>query len=161
GMVWVSASAVQEFYKTPEQIASYAATIESSASSRLFGGVPYDLDSIGGILAYEVTAVASIGLALMMIFLVVRHTRAEEESGTAELVRSTIVGRNAATLATLVVAVGCSLLVGLLDAVVLTLSGTEFLDGLAHGAALAAIGITFTGITAAAAQVVASARGSL
>ena len=39
-----------------------------------------------------------------MIFLVVRHSRAEEESGNAELVRSAAIGRHAAIAATLTVA---------------------------------------------------------
>lgn len=161
GTTGASASAVQEFYATPQQIASYASMVESSASSRLLAGVPYDVDTLGGIIAYEVTAVAAIGTALMMIFLVVRHTRAEEESGTSELLRSGIAGRHAATLAILLVALGCSLLVGALDAAVLAWAGMPGTDSVAHGAALAAIGVVFTGVAAIAAQVVASARGAL
>lgn len=161
GMTGASASAVQEFYATPAQVASYATMVESSASARLFGGVPYDLDTIGGITAYEVTAVGSIALALMMIFLVVRHTRGEEEAGTSELVRSGMVGRHAATLAALIVAVGCSLLVGALDAAMLAAIGMSTAGAVGHGAGLAAIGLLFTAVAAIAAQVVASARGAL
>jgi ABC-2 type transport system permease protein len=161
GMTGASARAVQEFYTTPAQIASYEATIDSSASSRLFGGVPYDLDTIGGIIAYEITAVAAIGLALMMMFLVVRHTRGEEEAGTSELVRSGVVGRHAAAFAALVVALASCLLVGALDAVVLVASGVAGSDAAAHGAALAAMGLVFTGVAAVAAQLVSSARGAL
>jgi ABC-2 type transport system permease protein len=160
-MTGASASAVQEFYVTPTQIASYATMVESSASARLFGGVPYDLDTIGGITAYEVTAVGAIALALMMIFHVVRHTRGEEESGTSELVRSGIVGRHAATLATLVVAALASLTVGLLDAVMLAAIDMPVGGAVAHGAALATMGLLFTAVAAIAAQVVASARGAL
>lgn len=157
----VSASAVKELYTTPEQIGSYASLVESSASTRLLAGVPYDLDTTGGIIAYEINAVGAIGIALMMIFLVVRHTRAEEESGTSELLRSGIAGRHAATLATLLLALGCSLLVGALDAAMLTSIGMPVTDSVAHGAALAGIGVLFTGVAAIAAQVVASARGAL
>ncbi|MFX0537692.1 ABC transporter permease [Ornithinimicrobium sp. Y1847] len=159
--VGFSAGAVQDFYKTPEQIASYAQTIESSASARLFGGVPYDLDNLGGITAYEVTAVATIALALMVIFFVIRHTRGEEEAGTSELVRSAVIGRHAATLATLVVALGCVAIVGALDAAVLTAVGLPAADSVAHGVALAASGLVFTGVAALSAQVVSSARGAL
>ena len=42
----------------------------------------------------------------MGMFLVGRHTRADEEAGRTELVRATVVGRNAPVTAALVVAVG-------------------------------------------------------
>jgi hypothetical protein len=56
------------------------------------------IDTIGGIVANEISQVAQLGICLMVVFLVIRHTRVEEESGRAELVRS-VVGRHAATLA--------------------------------------------------------------
>jgi ABC-2 type transport system permease protein len=60
------------------------------------------IDTVDGIVANEISQVAQLGICLMVMFLVVRHTRAEEESGRAELLRSTVLGRHAAPLA------GCS-----------------------------------------------------
>ena len=73
----------------------------------MMNGRPDALDTIGGIVAYETTMTALVVTALMVIFLVVRHTRAEEESGRAELLRATVTGRHAATAAAVLVATGC------------------------------------------------------
>ena len=67
--------------------------------SYLMSGRQVGLDTLGGIVANEISQVAQLGICLMVVFLVVRHTRAEEESGRAELLRSTVLGRDAATLA--------------------------------------------------------------
>ncbi len=114
-----SASAVISVYGTPQEIAAYAGTVGDSAASRMMNGRPVALDTIGGIVAYETTMTALVVTALMVIFLVVRHTRAEEESGRAELLRATVTGRHAATAAAVLVAAAASVLVGVLDAAVL------------------------------------------
>lgn len=160
-MTGASANAVQGFYDTPVKVAGYRATVEDSAVSRLMNGTPYVTDSMGGITAYEVTATAGVIVALMVTFLVVRHTRGEEESGTAELLRSTVLGRHAAAAAALIVATGASLVVGLLDALVLVASDLPVSGSVLHGLALASVGVAFTAVAAAAAQVSTSARGAL
>lgn len=160
-VIWFSASAVQSVYNTPAKIAAYGATVANSAVGKLFAGIPYDVDTIGGITAYEVTATAGIGAAMMVTFLVVRHTRGEEEAYTAELLRSTVLGRHAAIVATLTVAAGASLVLGALDALALAATGLPWTDTAAHGLALAGVGLSFTAVAVAAAQVTASARGAL
>lgn len=160
-MTGVSASAVIELYGTPEQIAAYAATIGDSASSQLMNGRPDALDTIGGIVAFETTMTALIVVALMVTFLVVRHTRAEEESGRAELLRGAVIARHASTAAAVLVALAASVLVGLLDAAVLIANDLPTEASLLHGAELAGVGLVFTAIAAAAAQVTASARAAL
>ena len=51
--------------------------------------------------ANEVALAVMVAAAIMSIQLVVRNTRAEEESGRAELVRAGVVGRRAALTAAL------------------------------------------------------------
>lgn len=156
-----SASAVRGLYDTPEKIAGYAATVSSSAATKLMNGRPDGVDTVDGITAYESSTVAVLAVSLMSVFLVVRHTRAEEETGRAELLRSTVLGRHAATAAAVSVAVAASLLVGVLDAGVLLASGAEAEGSLLHGASLACLGVLFAAVAAASAQVVPSARGAL
>ncbi|MGL5927651.1 MAG: ABC transporter permease [Dermatophilaceae bacterium] len=156
-----SAASVRDLYATPHQVASYASTVGSSAVSRLFNGTPVALDTLGGITSYEVTATAGVVVALLVTFLVVRHTRAEEETGRAELLRSLPLGRHAATASAVAVAAVASLVVGLLDAVVLAALDLPVAGSLLHGAALAAVGVTFTATAALAAQVTSSARLAL
>ena len=54
-------------------------------------GPPLALDTLGGRVTFEISAFAMVLAALMNVFLVSRHVRAEEESGRAELIRSTVV----------------------------------------------------------------------
>ena len=72
------------------------------------------LDSIGGEVVFEIFAFVAIVVALMNMFLVGRHTRADEETGRAELLRSARVGRRAPLAAALGLAGLANLAVGLL-----------------------------------------------
>ncbi|HEU5455041.1 MAG TPA: hypothetical protein VFU85_05090 [Nocardioides sp.] len=157
----LSASAVIDVYGTPEQIAAYAATVGDSATSDMMNGRPDALNTIGGIVAYETTMTALVVVALMVSFLVVRHTRAEEESGRFELLRGTVTGRHAATAAAVLVAGAASVLVGVLDTAVLMANDLPTAASVLHGAELVGIGLVFTAAAAAAAQVTASARAAL
>lgn len=160
-MTGVSAGSVESLYDTPAEIAGYRMAVENSAAGRLLNGTPHGVDTVAGITAYEVSAVAGVLVGLMAVFLVVRHTRAEEESGAAELLRSTVLGRHAATASVLLVASGATAVVGLLDAVVLTASGLPVGGSVLHGAALAGVGLAFAAVAAAVAQVTSSARTAL
>lgn len=160
-MTAASAGAVQGLYDEPQEVAGYQASVADSTAGRLINGTPHAVDNVGGITSYEVTSLAGLLVALMVTFLVVRHTRAEEESGTAELLRSTVAGRHAATAAALVVAAGASLAVGALDALVLVVTGLPVSGSLLHGAALAGVGLAFTALAAAAAQLTNAGRGAL
>ncbi len=156
-----SAGAVRGLYDTPEKIAGYAATVTSSAATRLMNGRPAGVDTLDGIVVYESSTVAVLAVSLMSVFLVVRHTRAEEETGRSELLRSTVVGRYADIAAATSVAAAASVLVGLLDAAVLTASGAGAGGAVLHGASLACLGLLFAAVAAASAQVTPSARGAL
>ena len=79
-----SGNAVRTFYDTPEKVAVYERTVASSGTSKMMNGRPYAVDTIAGITAYEVTMTALVAVALMTTFMVVRHTRAEEESGRGD-----------------------------------------------------------------------------
>ncbi|MDA8237957.1 MAG: hypothetical protein M0T75_08770 [Chloroflexi bacterium] len=98
--------------------------------------------------------------ALMSALAVVRHTRQNEETGRAELVGSAAVGRSAMLAAALVVAVGASVMLGILFATLLFANGLP-LDGvLAAGATMAALGAVFGGVAAVTVQLAATARAA-
>lgn len=156
-----SAAAVKGTYNTSAEIAAYGPTAGDSAAGRITSGRQAALDTIGGIVANETTLIATVGVTLMVLFLVVRHTRAEEESGAFELVRSGVVGRHAQTLAVVAVAIAASVLIGLLHTVAFIGLGFDLTGSVAFGAEIAVLGVLFTGIAAAAAQVTESARGAL
>ncbi|MGW4790977.1 ABC transporter permease [Nonomuraea sp. NPDC004297] len=96
--------------------------------------------------------------AFAAVMSVVRHTRGEEDAGRSELVRSAVVSRHAQLTAAMLVAVGNSLLGGLVTAVTLIGIGLEPIGSLAYGAAVTVAGWVFAGIAAVAAQLARDAR---
>lgn len=97
--------------------------------------------------------------ALMSILLVVRHTRAEEQSGRAELVRASVVGREAGLVAALVVALLTNLAAGAAVFVVLVAVGGFAVAGSALlGCSVAAVGLAFGAVAAVTAQLSRYAR---
>lgn len=161
GTIVASALAVPPLYDTPEKVAGYARAVGVSPVNYLMSGRQAGLDTLGGIVANEISQVAQLGVCLMAVFLVVRHTRAEEETGRAELLRSTVVGRHAATLAGLLYGVAAALLLGAITTASMLAAGLEVVGSLTYGTGLALLGVTYTAVTLLAAQVSTSARGAL
>ena len=161
GTIVASALAVPPLYDTPEKIAGYSRAIGASPVSYLMSGRQVGLDTLGGIVANEISQVAQLGVCLMVMFLVVRHTRAEEESGRAELLRSTVLGRNAATLAALLYGVTAAVLIGTITSASMLSADVSVAGSLTYGAGLALLGVTYTALTLVAVQISTSARGAL
>jgi ABC-2 type transport system permease protein len=161
GTIVSSAVAVPAVYDSPEKVAGYAAAVGTSPVSYLMSGRQAGIDTIGGIVANEVSQIAQLGVCLMVTFLVVRHTRAEEESGRAELLRSTVLGRHAATLAGLLYGVTAALLLGAVTTVAMLASDLDPLGSVTYGFGLALLGICYAAVALVAAQVSTTARGAL
>jgi ABC-2 type transport system permease protein len=146
-------------YKTAHSRASLAASVESTpALAFLYGQIHGD--SLGAILAWRYLAYAALAAALMSIFIVIRHTRADEEAGRLELIGSTAVGRPAPLAVALLLAFAASLILCVLSAAVLTLSGLPLGGAVAFGLAEASCGVAFAGVAAAAAQISGTARAA-
>jgi ABC-2 type transport system permease protein len=96
--------------------------------------------------------------ALMSLQLVARHTRAEEQNGRTELLRSNVLGRHAQLTAVLIVAVGANVSLALMLAGAMAASGHDVRDGLLFGASVGAVGLVFAGITALTVQVTEYSR---
>lgn len=77
--------------------------------------------SLGALTAWRDATLLSVGAGLLSIFVVVRHTRADEETGRLELIGATVVGRHAALACALTVAVTAHLVIAVI--MVLLLSG--------------------------------------
>jgi ABC-2 type transport system permease protein len=98
--------------------------------------------------------------ALMSMQLVTRNTRAEEQSGRAELVRSSMVGRHAPLTAALIVAAGANALLALMLGGTMAANGFDGSDGLLFGASVGAVGLVFAGIAALSVQVTENPRAA-
>ncbi|GAB2692169.1 ABC transporter permease [Thalassiella azotivora] len=156
-----SAQAVQGVYDTQTERDAYAATVGGSPAAVVMSGPPTAVDTLGGITVFEVNLVALVGVALMGVFLVVRHTRAEEEQGRTELVRAGVVGRFAPVTAALLVVGSACLLVGAGVAASFAAFGLPASGSLLYGAVVAATGLVFTAVGVVAAQVSEHARPAL
>jgi ABC-2 type transport system permease protein len=161
GMIAISALAVPPIYNTPEKVAGYASAVGSSPVNYLMSGRQAGIDTIGGIVANEISQVAQLGICLMVMFLVIRHTRTEEETGRAELLRSTVLGRHAATLAGLLYGVSAAMLIGLVTTVSMLAVGLDGVGSVTYGVGLTLLGLCYAAFSLVAAQLSASARGAL
>jgi len=117
-------------------------------------------DSLGAVSAWRYGVWAAIFAALMSVFLVIRHTRADEEAGRLELVGSAAVGRLAALTAALLVALAANVLLAVLLAVVLVVLGLPVAGSVAFALAITTCGLAFAAIAALAAQLAAGARAA-
>jgi ABC-2 type transport system permease protein len=160
-MVYVC-TVIPAAYPTEDDLDSVVARWEDPAGRMLVGPGHGSGDP-----SYAAVTANGLGLwplilaALMSIFLVVRHTRAEEQSGRAELVQAAAVGRRVPLTATLIVAVIANGLVALLTAlVVMGLGGHGAGGSLLLGASFGAVGLAFAGIATVAVQLSSSSRAA-
>jgi polyether ionophore transport system permease protein len=116
--------------------------------------------SVGALTAWRIGVWAALFGALMTTFIVVRHTRGDEEAGRLELAGSAAVGRQAALTSGLLTAMTANVAVTALLCVVLSAIGLPVSGSVAFALAVGASGLAFTGVAAVAAQVAAGARGA-
>lgn len=161
GLVYASAAAAQGIYSTAAERTAYAETVGDSPAAIVMSGPATAVDTMGGITVFEVSTTAILGVALMAIFLTVRHTRAEEEAGRTELLRAGVLGRDAPLAAALIVVFAASVLVGAGVAVSMLGLGLPTAGSLVYGASIGAVGIVFSAIAALAAQATEHARGAI
>ena len=147
---------IEKIYPDQAARGSFAATIMASPAQRAIYGQIYN-DSLGATGIWKAGMFHTL-IAVAVILTVIRHTRADEESGRAELLDSTAVGRYANLTAALLLSFGASLATGALGAAGLLATDVPASGSLAFGAALACSGLVFTAVAAVTAQLSASAR---
>jgi ABC-2 type transport system permease protein len=135
----------------------FAAQISDNAALTAFTGRLYD-DGLGNLAIWKIGDIGFTLVALMAVLSVVRHTRAEEEAGRAELVSAGVIGRFAALTASLALAAAASLSIGVLTALGMTGYGLDASGSWALGLALAAPGLVLAAVAAVAAQLTERAR---
>ncbi len=154
-----NAYSFKTLFKTAAERDRLAATAGSNPAFQFLYGKLYST-SVGGMTAWRYGVYVALGAGLMSTFLVIRHTRADEEAGRTELAGSAAVGRHAPLAASLLVAVAANVSLAVLVGVVLPLLGLPVGGSLALALATAACGLAFAGIAAVAAQLSGTARGA-
>ncbi|PJE22197.1 MAG: ABC transporter permease [Mycobacterium sp.] len=147
---------IEKIYATDAERAGFAATIMASPAQRALYGQIYN-SSLGAVGIWK-AGMFHLLIAVAVILTVIRHTRADEETGRAELIDSTAVGRYASLTAALLLSFGASVAVGLIGAAGLLTTDVPPGGSLAFCAALVGSGLVFTAVAAVAAQLSPSAR---
>jgi ABC-2 type transport system permease protein len=134
------------------------AALMGSPAAVAMGGPRIGVDdyTFGAMLTNEMLGFVAVVVALMSIFTVVRHTRADEEAGRTELVLAGPVGRHAPLAAGLTVMALANVAIAVLSAAGLAALGIESIDlagSLLFGAALGAVGLVFGAVAGVTAQV--------
>jgi len=116
--------------------------------------------SVGAFLAARWGVWGAAVTALLAIFVVVRHTRADEEAGRLELVGAGAVGRQAPLTAALLVAATANLVLALLTLLWLPALGLPAAGSAALALSIGGCGLVFAGVAGAGAQLAVTARGA-
>ncbi|WNG86250.1 ABC transporter [Mycobacterium sp. ITM-2016-00317] len=123
----------------------------------MFGGRETDL---GAMVANELMLTLIVATSILAILTVIRHTRAEEESGAAELVLASVVGRYARTAAALAVVVAVNTVLAVAMTVAIAANGFDVVDSAAMCLGVTGVATVFGAVTAVTAQMWRAARAA-
>ena len=157
----LSASSILAYswvFPDPASRAALSVAVGANPAFSLLFGQARDLSTAEGFNAWRTLALGGFFAALMAIFTVVRNSRADEDSGQAELVASGVVGRHARLAVAVAVASLACLVLGVVSAAVTVLFGGSIADSAALSATYTASGLVFAGVAAVTAQLGSYAR---
>ncbi|GAA5031706.1 ABC transporter permease [Microbacterium fluvii] len=144
-LAYLSYVGVAQSYGTEADREALLSTVMANRVILLFRGLPSGADD-GAFMLFLILPFLVMMAAFMSTFLAVRHTRADEESGRAELVGATAAGR----LTPLAATAAHGLIAGAILAALTTLAylavGLPVTGSLIAGCATGAAGLTFLGV---------------
>jgi polyether ionophore transport system permease protein len=121
----------------------------------MFGGNETDL---GAMMANELMLTLIVAASILAITTVIRHTRAEEENGIAELVLSSVVGRYARTYAALILVGGVNAVLAVTMTLAMASTGFRIVDTAAMCLGITGVAMVFGAVAAVTAQLWRQAR---
>ncbi|MFP3907834.1 MAG: ABC transporter permease [Acidimicrobiales bacterium] len=151
--VYVSV-AIPAVYTTEEDLQAVTSMLADPMGRLLIGpGYGFDAPTYDRIITGGYGLYLLLLVALMSILTVVRHTRVEEQTGRAELVRASVVGRHTPLTAALIVTTLTNLATAVVvGAVLIGIGGFGVAGSLLMATSLLATGLAFAGVGAVAAQ---------
>ena len=138
--------------------ASMASTLANPALVAMYG--PISSLGIDSIATFKSVLLGAVFLALLAYVVVRRHTRTEEEAGRLELLGAGVVGRRAALTAAVLLGTFAVLLTVVLTIVWSIAVGLAPSGSVALGVTWLVVGLSWVGVTAVAAQLTSSTRGT-
>ncbi|GLY26770.1 hypothetical protein [Kineosporia sp. NBRC 101731] len=147
------ASSFANLYPDQASRIPFAADVAANPGLRALTGPALDLTTLGGLTTWRGMGTTCAFTAIMSFLLVLRHTRAAEESGRLELLRAAPIGRSAPLGAALLTAFIAHLLLAVLIGLTLTAAGLPTGGSMLFGLAVASCGLVFAALAAVAAQI--------
>lgn len=135
-------------------------TVNANPAFALIFGSDAVLTSGEGFTAWRSGQLGYFFAALMAILIVVRNSRANEDSGQAELIASTVVSRNTRLIVAVSMGAVASTALGVVSGIVTVAFGGQPHDIFVITAGYAAAGLVFTGIAAICAQIGSDSRAA-
>ena len=154
-----SATAIQQTYGEESSRAEILQVAIATPAILMLRGLARGA-SLGAFTFFQIYSFLALLAGLMSTFLAVRHTRADEESGSAELVASTPAGRLTPAAATILHGTAANILVALAAFAGFTAAGLDPAGALVAGAATGAVGLSFLGVGLLVAQLMGTSRGA-
>ncbi|MCA1981929.1 ABC transporter permease [Nocardioides nematodiphilus] len=157
-MTYASAASTTTLYQDVADRVSAARAINAQPALRALYGRIMDVHALGEVAMTKMTVTYAAFACALFIALIRRHTRMEEETGRAELVGATAVGRDAAMVAAVVESSAVAVVLATLVASMCLLGGLPVAGSLWFGVIWLGTGLVATGVGAVACQCSASAR---
>jgi ABC-2 type transport system permease protein len=154
-----AASAVAREFASEADRAAIVVVVSSNPAFLFLRGAP-DGTGVGAVVFVQAFSFMAVLAGLMSTFLVVRHTRADEELGRGELVAATVVRRTAPLTATVALGVAANAVLALLVAAGFLVGGLPADGAVIAGLAVGAVGLVFTGVAAVVAQLATTGRAA-
>jgi ABC-2 type transport system permease protein len=121
----------------------------------MFGGNETDL---GAMMANELMLTLIVATSILAILTVIRHTRVEEENGAAELMLSSVVGRQARTYAALILVGGVNAILAVTMTLAMAAIDFDVVDAAAMCLGVTGVAMVFGALAAVTAQLWRQAR---
>jgi ABC-2 type transport system permease protein len=138
--------------------AALATTLGANPALALVFGPARDLTTADGFNAWRAGQLGALFAGLMAILIVVRNSRADEDSGQAELIASGVLARRSRLAVAVLIASIASVALGVVCFLLTIACGGGIISTLILASTFTAAGLMFTGIAAIAAQLGSDAR---
>ncbi len=161
----VVAGAFTGLYSSPEEMFAMAETMRNPAMTAMVGpSEGLDNYHVGAQMSHQMLLFTAMAVGVMSILIVTKNTRADEEDGLIEMIRSLPVGRLSISLAITKLMVSVYIIMTILIAAGLYLTNIENITlhgSILYASTLAITGVFFAVLTLIISQLTENSRGTI
>ena len=157
-MVYAPNAVKLAYPEEPQRLARV--NLLKTPAGTMLGGPMFGIKEtdLGVMMANELMLTLIVATSILSILTVIRHTRAEEESGAAELMLSSVVGRYARTSAALILVGGVNAVLAVTMTLAMTATGFDVVDTAGMCLGITGVAMVFGAVAAVTAQLWRQAR---